>query len=91
MKSMLIGAVCLVGTTCLAHAQAPYQPQPYGQLAQRPPVQPAYTPTPAIPPSWSYDPYTSGLSVCPQHDPRDSISCREQMPPTYGQPDYRTR
>ena len=39
------------------------------------------------PPSWSYDPYTSGLSPCPQRLPGDE-PCSETMHPTYGQPSY---
>ena len=89
MKSLLIGTVCLVGTAVLANAQAQYQPYPYNQLSQVPLYQPPYAAAPTTPLAWSYDPYTSGLSPCPQHDPRDSVSCREQMPPTYGQPDLR--
>lgn len=89
MKSLLIGAVCLVGTALPATAQAQYQPYSHTQLSQVPLYQPPYVPVPATPPASSYDPYTSGLSPCPQRDPRDSVSCREQMPPTYGQPDLR--
>ena len=89
MKSLLIGAVYLVATALLADAQAQYQAHS-PRLAQAPPLyQPPYVPAPTTPLAWSYDPYTSGLSPCPQHDPRDSVSCRAQMPPTYGQPDLR--
>ena len=73
---MLLGAMCLVATTLGANAQPQYQPYPYYQA-------------PVPPPSWSYDPYTSGLSPCPQRLPSDSTSCRQQMPPSYGQPSYR--
>ena len=89
MKSLLIGAVFLIGAALLAHAQAQYQPYPYTQLSQLPLHQPPYAPVPTTPLLWSYDPYTSGFSPCPQRDPRDSLSCRDQMPPTYGQPDLR--
>lgn len=58
-----------------ANAQSPYPPYPY------------YRPAPT-PPSWSYDPYTSGLAGCPQWHNGDLTPCREKMPPTYGQPDY---
>ena len=89
-KSILLGAVCLAATILAPNAQAQYQPYPHSnQVAQQPQYQPSYNPVPATPLSWSYDPYTSGLSPCPQRDPRDSVSCREQMPPTYGQPDLR--
>ena len=47
-------------------------------------VQP-YVPT--TPPSWSYNPYTSGLSPCPQRLPGDD-PCSETMQPSYGQPSY---
>jgi hypothetical protein len=68
----------LIGATALAHAQVPY-PYPYPYAA--PPVQ-------ALPPSYSYDPYTSGLSPCPQKTRGDLGKCGDQMPATYGQPDY---
>ena len=74
---MVLTAMLLLGATLIANAQAQYLAPPYYQV----PI----TPTP---PSWSYDPYTSGLSPCPQWrhgDPR----CSDQMPPTYGQPGYR--
>jgi hypothetical protein len=85
-KTMLIGAMCLIATTLIAKAQAQYQPYPPYSYQAYP-----YTPVPAAPPSWSYDPYTSGFGPCPQRLPNDSTSCRQQMPPTYGQPDFRTR
>lgn len=46
------------------------------------------TQRPATPPSWSYDPYTSGLGPCPQKSPWDTQTCSQMMPPTYGQPSY---
>jgi hypothetical protein len=82
-KSMLIGATWLAATTLIAQAQAQYLPYPYY------PANPYYS-APATPQSWSYDPYTSGLSPCPQWRHGD-LRCRELMPPTHGQPDYRTR
>src|SRR5436190_4331825 len=74
-KSVLAGAALLVAATTFAYAQVPYQPYPY------PPV-------PATPPSWSYDPYTSGLSPCPQYRAGDLGKCGDRMPATYGQPDF---
>jgi hypothetical protein len=77
----VIGAAVLIGTTIAANAQrVPYPPYAYY------PPYPIYQ-APATAPSWSYDPYTSGLGACPQWLPGDS-PCREQMPPTYGQPNY---
>lgn len=51
----------------------------------------AYPPSPAtaLPPSWSYDPYTSGLGPCPQRGIGDP-PCKEFMEPTYGQPNHWT-
>lgn len=77
-KSILLGAICLVGTGLAAQAQYPLPGPQYYQV-------------PATPPAWSYNPYTSGFGPCPQRLPNDSTSCREQMPPTFGQPDFRTR
>jgi hypothetical protein len=74
-KSVLIGAALLAGASTLAGAQVPYQPRPY-------------TPVPATPPSWSYDPYTSGLSPCTQYTPGDLGKCGDRMPATFGQPSF---
>jgi hypothetical protein len=57
-----------------ADAQHPYQTFPYYRV-------------PSTPPSWSYDPYTSGLGPCPQRY-RSDPPCRYTMHPTYGQPSY---
>jgi hypothetical protein len=75
VRSTLAAAICLAATASAAQAQAPY---------------PAYIPgpAPAAPQSWSYDPYTSGLSACVQWRPGDTQSCRNQRLPTYGQPSY---
>ena len=73
-KSIFLSSAFLLGATALANAQ---QYSPY-----------AYSPAPATPPSWSYDPYTSGLSPCPQKTPGDLGKCGDRMPATYGQPDY---
>jgi hypothetical protein len=74
VKSLLMSAALLVGATVVANAQVPY---PY-----------PYTPAPATPLAWSYDPYTSGLSPCPQRGPGDLGKCGDRMPATYGQPDF---
>jgi hypothetical protein len=76
VKSMLLGALCLAVTPLVANAQQP----PYA-----PPI---YAQAPATPPSWSYDPYTSGQGPCPQRHPGDTLTCQQEMPPTYGQPSY---
>ena len=83
-KSMLVGAVFLLGTAFAGTAQSQYLQYPYSYPYPAPYVQ-----VPAPPPSWSYDPYTSGFGPCPQRLPTDSTSCAEQMPPTFGQPGYR--
>jgi hypothetical protein len=74
---LLAVAIVLAGATADAGAQ-PYSPAyPYAQPAP-----------PAPPPSWSYDPYTSGAAPCPQGIHGDLPKCEEKMPPTYGQPSY---
>jgi len=84
IRSLLLGAISLGATAFVGTAQAQYAPYPY----YYPPA--PYAPAPAAtPPAWSYNPYTSGLSPCPQRLPNDSTSCVEQMPPTFGQPSYR--
>ena len=74
-KAMFLGAICLAGAAVAAKAQPQYPAYPLN-------------PGPATPPSWSYDPYTSGSAPCPQRMPGDLTTCRQQMPPTYGQPSY---
>ncbi len=74
-KSALLSAIFLVGATLAANAQTYYPAYPYQQAPPRPP-------------SWSYDPYTSGSAPCPQRLPGDQTTCQQQMPPTYGQPSY---
>ncbi|MBV8776910.1 MAG: hypothetical protein JO032_18510 [Alphaproteobacteria bacterium] len=75
----LILAAALFAGSLAAGAQAQqYPPAPYAQRPQ-------------TPPSWSYDPYTSGLGPCPQKSPWDTQTCSQIMPPTYGQPSYWSR
>lgn len=81
INAKLAAATFIVGTAFIAAAHAQGQYQTAGVTAQRL----------ITPPSWSYDPYTSGLGPCPQRTPSDLQTCRETMPPTYGQPDYRPR
>ncbi|MFZ2005124.1 MAG: hypothetical protein WB697_24145 [Stellaceae bacterium] len=85
MKSTLLAALFLASTTLGAAAQmpAPGYPAPYGYAPA-----PAISPAQALPPSWSYDPYTSGQTACPQKRPGDNQPCSAMMPPTYGQPSY---
>ena len=65
--------------------QYPPYPSSYGYpFVPSVPVQP-YVPT--MPPSWSFDPYTSGLGPCPQRGPGDE-PCSERIVPSYGQPSY---
>ena len=71
IKSMFVGAAILVGVTVGANAQGQYvAPQRLTppQLAANPyqTFQPAPdTWAPTTPPSWSYNPYTSGEVVSP--------------------------
>lgn len=74
---MLAGA--LLGASLAASAQPLYS-QPYGYY---PPPAAASSP----PLSWYYNPYTSGLGPCPQRLPHEP-PCRDQMPPSYGQPNF---
>jgi hypothetical protein len=100
-KSLTIGAVCLAAAGFVGAAHAQYAPYPYPAYPY--PAYPAAypyaaypAPTPispaqAYPPSWSYDPYTSGQAPCPQKRPGDLETCSQIMPPTYGQPSYWSR
>jgi hypothetical protein len=85
-KSILIGAAILVGATVVANAQPQYQAPPYNQVAVAPPA----VQVPAVPPSWYYNPYTSGLGPCPQRYGSEP-PCREAIDPSYGQPSYWAR
>jgi hypothetical protein len=80
MRAGLLAGLMLVATAVAAAAQAPYQPPPAA----------AYL-APATPPSWSWDPYTSGLGPCVQQNWGNSPPCRDFMEPTYGQPNYWNR
>ena len=85
--ALLAAALDFVSTGA-AHAQAPSSYPPYAPY-------PTYQASPypyasQTPPSWNYDPYTSGLTSCPQRTLRDP-PCSELMQPTYGQPNYRVR
>jgi hypothetical protein len=79
-KSALLGVVLLVGAGLTANAQYYYPAQYYS------PPAPGYQAAP--PPSWSYDPYTSGQAPCTQGIHGDLQTCAQKMPPTYGQPSY---
>jgi len=76
LMKCVVAAGFLIGATVAANAQAQY-PTPY-----------PYSPAPGPQASWNYDPYTSGLSPCPQWHAGDTTRCRDQMPATYGQPSY---
>src|SRR4026209_795198 len=49
-----------------------------------------YNPAPAAPASWSYNPYTSGMTSCPQRA-RGDEPCSDRIAPTAGQPNYWVR
>ena len=96
IKSALVGAAGLLAATLSANAQPQYaqQPQNYGYSPTPygyPPVQyyPS-NPAPAAPPSWSYNPYTSGLGPCTERGIGDD-RCSTRIFPTAGQPNYWTR
>lgn len=75
---ILLASMCLAGSTAIAAAQ------PYS-------YQPPQSALPQAPAAWSYDPYTSGAAPCPQGLHGDLLTCRQKMPPTYGQPSYGPR
>lgn len=79
--SLVLAAAGLLGTTFAVQAQYAYPPYGYAYAPAPPPLS-------ALPQSWSYDPYTSGLGPCPQKGPWDTQPCSQIMPPTYGQPSY---
>lgn len=81
LKLLLASATLIAAASTVAEAQMPYPAYP-GY------VYPYATAPAAAPPSWSYDPYTSGMTNCPQRRAGDLTSCQQQMPPTYGQPSY---
>jgi hypothetical protein len=75
--SWILSAVLLSGAMLVTQAQPRYWPY-------------AYNPAQVAPPSWYYNPYTSGLGPCPQRLPGDP-PCSETILPSYGQPDYWVR
>ena len=78
MKKHLIALVLATSRlTSMAHAEYGY-PQYDGYVYNRRPVPP---------PSWSYDPYTSGIAACPQWSYNDPTECTTLVP-SYGQPGY---
>jgi hypothetical protein len=90
-KSLLAAVAVLVGTTFAGSTEAQYAPYPFYQPYVSYPAPYASSPAQSLPPSWSYNPYTSGFGPCPQRrDPSDP-PCSEQMPPTYGQPSFWAR
>ena len=80
MRAVLLAALALVAMAAAAAAQVPYEATP-----------PPAARVPATPPSWSWDPYTSGLGPCVQESWGNSPPCRDFMEPTYGQPSYWSR
>ena len=75
-QAIVSGALGLAGIMLVGGAEAQYPAYPsYGYQA------------PAAPPSWSYDPYTSGLGPCPQRRQGDP-PCSWTVAPTFGQPSY---
>jgi len=81
----------MTGAAGVSHAQLAGPPGaiPFGPMAG--PrfgfVAPQYAAPPA---SWSYDPYTSGLTPCVNREPSDP-PCSELVAPSFGQPNYRAR
>jgi len=71
---LIIATMLMAGASTLAEAQQPYPPYPYYQ-PQHPP------------PSWYYNPYTSGLGPCPQRG-RGDTACQYRIDPSYGQPSF---
>ena len=89
-------SVVVLGVSAALCSAAMAQYSPYQQYAAQPQPQPqgypfiqAYpnNPAPAAPASWSYNPYTSGMSACPQRA-RGDDSCASRIAPTAGQPNY---
>ena len=78
ITSMLLGVAVLIGATAVGNAQVPPYQTPY----------PSYYQPPPYPPSWSYDPYTSGIGACVQMNRGNSPPCKYTIEPTYGQPNY---
>jgi hypothetical protein len=91
-KYVAIAALFLIGATAAANAQyqwPSYQYPPHPTVYAYPllPSVTVHPYVPTTPPEWSYNPYTSGLSPCPQRFPGDP-PCKETMHPSYGQPSY---
>lgn len=82
-RTLLAAGLSLAGLLLVGQAEAQYPAYPYFPGY-------AYSAPAPTPPSWNYDPYTSGLTPCPQWVPGLTDSCRNLVP-SYGQPNYRPR
>ena len=73
------------------NSMRPPNSMPTGAQAPQWPTVASYPahPAPSTPKSWSYDPYTSGSTACPQVNWGNSPPCSEILLPTAGQPNYR--
>ena len=91
LLGLMLAALGVTGAAGVSHAQLAGPPGaiPFGPMAG--PrfgfVAPQYAAPPA---SWSYDPYTSGLTPCVNREPSDP-PCSELVAPSFGQPNYRAR
>lgn len=79
-KYLLIAGALMTTATLTAAAQPTYYSPTY----------PYYQSPAQLPPSWYYNPYTSGLGPCPQRYPGDP-PCSQTISPSYGQPDFWAR
>ena len=84
-KSILLGLLYLGVAASAANAET-FPAPPYAYAP--PPAADQTAAAPAIPPSWYYNPYTSGLTACVQWSPNDPENCRDQRKPSYPQPAY---
>jgi hypothetical protein len=101
VRGSVVGLGVSVALCGAAMAQySPYQ-QPYPNPQQQYAAQPQsqgfgaiqtypYNPAPAAPASWSYNPYTSGMTKCLNRD-RGEERCADRIQPTAGQPNYWVR
>jgi hypothetical protein len=85
-KSLPLGLLFLAVMASAAKAETSYPVSPHAYVP--PHVADQMAAAPAIPPSWYYNPYTSGLSACVQWSPNDPENCRDQKTPSYPWPAY---
>jgi hypothetical protein len=83
-QSVIFSILLLLGPNSeIAKAQYPYPSPTAPQPQSGPPVSTQPAARQKYPPSWYYDPYTNGSSVCPEGGTGLDPKCNVLIPPSY--------